>query len=408
MADLRRQISLLPRAPGLYLFVDAHGRVLYVGKATCLRSRVGSYFQASATLARKRSAAISRMIERDVARIEHVPCRSEADAARRESRLIKDLQPPRNIAQKLDRRWPYVQLTAEAFPQVSITRDPLPLGARLYGPVWPRVDYERALSVLGRLFGLRVCQRPMGAAGPRPCLRLDLGQCCAPCGGAVTSSEYAAGVARLRAFMRSPGATTRQVAAEMAAARAAMNYERAAALRDTLTTLKQLSIRRRMRDVCPPRPPRVDARRTAASLAAALGLPRPPRVIAWLHCLACGRGLVGLGATFVDGAHYRPLVRIWRLSDAARPLHELAGLYVRAVGEACRPELVMVDDAHAARELARDVVLCGAVAAAAMGPGRLWADGRCVEIAGRRQAWALVRSVRDECRRIARLLTAGE
>ena len=93
LADLRRQVSNLPRRPGVYLFLGGDGRVLYVGKAKRLRSRVASYFHRSSRLARERSPAIQRMVERDASRILHVPCRSELEAARRESRLIKDLHP---------------------------------------------------------------------------------------------------------------------------------------------------------------------------------------------------------------------------------------------------------------------------------------------------------------------------
>src|SRR5690242_11174029 len=119
---LRQQALALPRQAGVYLFLDAAGRVLYVGKAKCLRSRVRSYFARGNRLAVERSPAIARMIDHDARQLVHLPCPSEQDALRRESRLIKDLQPPCNIALKRDRRHWYVQLTNETFPQMSLTR----------------------------------------------------------------------------------------------------------------------------------------------------------------------------------------------------------------------------------------------------------------------------------------------
>ena len=135
LEEIRRKVSELPQSPGVYLFKDAAGRVLYVGKAKSLRSRVASYFQAGAELLATRGPEIERMVRDLVADLDVLDCDSEVDALLRESRLIKDIQPPFNARQKDDKSFPYLQITTdEDYPRVSITREPRPAGAKLYGP----------------------------------------------------------------------------------------------------------------------------------------------------------------------------------------------------------------------------------------------------------------------------------
>ncbi len=131
---LRERIAAFPKSPGVYLMKDAEGRVLYVGKAKDLRSRVGSYFQPSADLLNTRGPDICRMVEK-VADIDFLECDSEVDALLKEARLIKDIQPPHNAQLKDDKTFPYIEITTkDDFPGVYVTRTPRLKGSKLYAP----------------------------------------------------------------------------------------------------------------------------------------------------------------------------------------------------------------------------------------------------------------------------------
>ena len=452
--DLCAQARRLPGRCGVYLFLDADGRVLYIGKAKCLRTRVGTYFQPAANLAAERSGAIGRMIDRDAVRLEYLICASEEQALRRESRLIKDLQPPCNVAQKRDRRYAYLQITDERFPQVSVTREPLPRGARLYGPLRGKLDSEQAASVLGRVFGVRTCQRQIGPGRQwRPCLRHEIGQCSGPCGGEIGPDAYVQQVTGLRQYMRSRRAVMGRLQESMDQARGEMNFERAAMLRDDLAVMELLTIRRGQKDTLPPRPPAIDRPRALQRLGSALGLLKPLRIILCLDTVprpchdaqAQPAGWLALAATYIDGRHYRPLFRHNAVQAAAGPvaaaepvaegksdaandrsdaatasralasgvaetpvIAAVAGLaqHLSRVHPLLAPDLILLE-APAIRGIEAALVpVAGTIPVATLiGPRRLATGGQCVCLAAADPAWLLVRTLREECRRVARLLT---
>ena len=184
LAEIREKIAALPTSPGVYLFKDSAGRVLYVGKAKSLRPRVASYFQAGAELARARGLDIERMVNELVADVDVLECDSEVDALLRESRLIKDIQPRFNERQKDDKSFPYLQITTdEPFPRVSITREPRARGAKLYGPFVVAADLRAALPLMQRVFKFRTCTLDIEelAEGEypqyRPCILWNIKQC---------------------------------------------------------------------------------------------------------------------------------------------------------------------------------------------------------------------------------------
>jgi len=414
LADLRRQVSNLPRRPGVYLFLGGDGRVLYVGKAKRLRSRVASYFHRSSRLARERSPAIQRMVERDASRILHVPCRSELEAARRESRLIKDLKPRCNVALKRDRRYWYVQLTVEPFPQMALTREPLPMGVRLYGPVIPGFDPEPALSALGRAFGLRTCDLPMPNSRLRPCLRRELGQCSGPCSGQVAPAQYAAQVNRLRGFLRARSKTLKGLRESMEEASGRMQFERAAALRDDLAVLDHLRVRRRDKDCLPHLPPAIDHRRALVQFTGLLGLHRTIRSILCIGLIPQGSGPpLGLAATYIDGRAYRPLFRLQELpgGDASEALVTYVRQLLAQSHPLLRPEVLFRIDSGQAVVLTTDppATLASEDSIRVEPEGfRVRGGSREVTIPlhRHRQAWLLIHTMDQECSRIGRLLTS--
>jgi hypothetical protein len=194
---LRATFPELPTTPGVYLFKDAKGVVLYVGKAKTLRSRVASYFQPSTNLAATRGPEVKRMIDDLVVDVDVLECESEVDALLRESRLIKDIQPRFNERQKDDKTFPYVQVTTrEDFPRVQITRQPDAKGVRLFGPFVSVNDLRAALPLMQRVFKFRTCKLDIDVDDDdrryfRPCILHNIKQCTAPCGARVSKGDYA-------------------------------------------------------------------------------------------------------------------------------------------------------------------------------------------------------------------------
>ena len=147
------KVREFPQTPGVYLLKDSAGRVIYVGKATNLRSRAGSYFLKQA-LEEKRTAYWVH----EIADADCIECESEVDALLAESRLIKDVQPKYNKEQKDDKTFPYLMITThEDFPRVEVTREPKLKGVKLYGPFASAGALRGAIQVLQRIFKFRTC-----------------------------------------------------------------------------------------------------------------------------------------------------------------------------------------------------------------------------------------------------------
>ena len=245
LETLRKKVGELPTTAGVYLFKDAAERVLYVGKAANLRSRVASYFQPSADLLGSRGPEIRRMIDDLVVDFEVLDCDSEVDALLRENRLIKDIQPRFNERLKDGKSFPYLQITTgEDFPRVAITREPRTEGAKLYGPFVSVADLRAALPLMQRVFKFRTCGLDIDAddeerRGFRPCILFNIKQCTAPCAAHVSKAGYAEQVRHLKQFLASKGSQLRRELQErMKEASEALNFERAAELRDIIHELK--------------------------------------------------------------------------------------------------------------------------------------------------------------------------
>lgn len=312
---LREKVGELPTTPGVYLFKDDAGRVLYVGKAKNLRSRVASYFQPSADLAAARSPDIERMVEKLVVDFDWLECDSEVDALLQENRLIKDIQPQFNARLKDDKSFPYLQIvTGEDFPRVEITRQPRTRGAKLYGPFVTPSDLRASLPLLQRVFKFRTCKLDIEDDDPRqswrgtfrPCILYNIKQCTAPCNARVTRAEYAEQIRHLRQFLDSKGTQLRRELTErMESAARALNFEHAAELRDELRALEGLHRRGIAREHVQPEVFYVDPAEGLLRLTDALDLPAQPRMIEGIDIAHLAGGeLCGALVCFVDG---RPL-----------------------------------------------------------------------------------------------------
>jgi DNA polymerase-3 subunit epsilon len=222
----------LPHTPGVYLFRDAAGRVLYVGKAKDLRTRVRSYFSGDS-----RAKVVNLL--RELATIDHVACATEFEASVREVRLIQHHRPRYNRRSRDPERYCYLKLTRERFPRVSLVRRVLADGARYLGPFTSTNQAELVKSAIEDALPLRRCAVRIG---PRTrmsaCALLELGRCMGPCTQGVSPEAYAAAVAPLEAaFEGDPGALLEPLHRHMAAYAASQRYEQAAAARDRLDAL---------------------------------------------------------------------------------------------------------------------------------------------------------------------------
>ncbi|EKP94618.1 excinuclease ABC subunit UvrC [Thermaerobacter subterraneus] len=234
---LRQRAADLPEQPGVYLFKDAQGQVLYVGKARSLRQRVRSYFQSSRHL----PARIQRMVERAAA-LEFIVTRNEVEALVLENTLIKRYRPRYNVRLRDDKTYPYLKVHVhEDWPRVSIARQVQDDGARYFGPYTHSASLQEALRLIRRVFPYRSCSDHRLRRGGRPCLHYYIGRCLAPCAALCDRDRYDAMIRDLIAFLEGRSREVlERVEAEMQSAAARWEFERAAELRDQLRALHQV------------------------------------------------------------------------------------------------------------------------------------------------------------------------
>jgi len=235
---LAHKIANLPESPGVYLWKDTEGRVLYVGKAKRLRSRVRSYLAADRIESIKTLALMRQAVDVDT-----IVVPSEAHALILENNLIKEYRPRFNIALRDDKSYPYIKVTVqEPFPRVIVTRRLVDDGGRYFGPYTDVGAMRRALNVVKRIFTVRSCNYDMPREMPeRPCLDYHIGRCKAPCIFAQSQVEYRAMIDEVLLYL--DGRTdevTRRVRERMEEASARLDFERAAELRNALRHLEQL------------------------------------------------------------------------------------------------------------------------------------------------------------------------
>ncbi len=230
-------LNTLPVKPGCYIMKNAAGEVIYVGKAVNLRSRVRSYFQEHAEQDRKTHKLVSL-----IADLEWIVVGSELEALILEMNLIKKHRPRFNIRLKDDKRYPYIKVhLAEDFPKVTVTRQIVNDGARYFGPYTSVWAVHQTLDMLRRIFPYLTCDRVITGKDARPCLYYDIKLCSAPCIGAIDRAGYNQLINDLCAFL--DGQTdpiVSRLQLEMMAASKALNFERAAVLRDQLNAIERV------------------------------------------------------------------------------------------------------------------------------------------------------------------------
>src|SRR5437764_61052 len=239
------KVKQFPAAPGVYLMKDEQGRVLYVGKAKNLRNRAGHYFTRAAAEDRRTADLVPL-----IADIDFLPAESEVDALLLEARLVKDIQPRFNVDLKDDKSFPYLQIRMrEDFPRVEFTRSPRRRGVKLYGPFTSAKSLRAAIHVLQRIFQFRTCSLDISENDERwrwfrPCLLHSIRQCTAPCNFRVTKEDYRKQIRSLRMVMEvKKERLIREMEREMQEASAALQFEKAARMRDDIKALQNLGKR---------------------------------------------------------------------------------------------------------------------------------------------------------------------
>ena len=228
----------LSTEPGVYRMFAADGSPLYVGKAGALRKRVASYFSAT-----PKSARTMAMLSQ-VARMEVVATRTEAEALLLENQLIKSTHPRYNVLLRDDKSYPFVLLTQEPWPRLAMHRGARAIPGRYFGP-YPSVGAIReTLNLMHRLFRLRSCEDSVFRNRSRPCLQYQIGRCSAPCVGLVQAREYAESVRRVGLFLDGRSdELTRELDQAMAASSERLDFEEAARIRDLIGAIRKLQAR---------------------------------------------------------------------------------------------------------------------------------------------------------------------
>ena len=242
--DLPQKIRSLPTSPGVYLYKNAEGEVIYVGKAKNLRSRVSSYFHEG----RWEDAKTGTLV-REAVDVDYIVVANNKEALALENHLIKQKKPRFNILLRDDKTYPYVKLTlAERFPRVYVTRRLRKDGSAYYGPYFPANLAYRIVDLIHRHFMVPSCKVDLTRNHPRPCLQFYIKRCLGPCVKELTTPEiYAEAVRDVKLFLE--GRQTdlvKSLRERMSEAAEAQEFERAARYRDLISTVEQLQEKQRI------------------------------------------------------------------------------------------------------------------------------------------------------------------
>src|SRR5437868_6326795 len=242
--DLQAKIRSLPLSAGVYLYKNAEGEVIYVGKAKNLRNRVSSYFHEG----RVEDAKTGTLV-REAADVDYIVVANNKEALALENHLIKQRKPRFNILLRDDKTYPYIKLTLrERLPRVYVTRRLKKDGSIYYGPYFPANLAYRIVDLIHRRFLVPSCHVDLTRYHPRPCLQYYIKRCQGPCvEGLTTPERYAEAVRMVRMLLAGrEGELARDLQQRMTAASANQEYEEAARYRNLLTIVEQLRERPKM------------------------------------------------------------------------------------------------------------------------------------------------------------------
>ncbi len=383
MTRLHNEARALAALPGVYLMKDHKGVVLYVGKASKLCDRVASYFLASTDLGPWKNKLLDEVHSFDTFTTE-----TAWEALLAENRLIKDIHPAYNAAQKDDRTFPYLIITMrEDFPRVFVSRNPTGIrndgtkdvrysGATILGPFTSPGALHKAVDALQGVFKYRTCSLDILENDDknrffRPCLLAAIGKCSSPCNNSITKVTYREDIGRFVRFLKTKRSTMiRELRSEMEDASGAMDFERAAALRDQLMAIEKLDHRATTDDQWQPESEigYQDPLKSCASLQRTLGLDKPIRCVEGFDVAHLqGNETVASKVCFVDGRPFKQEYRRFRINsfqnlpdgranDDYQSMREVISRRYREAGDGHElyPDVVLIDGGigqlHAAME----------------------------------------------------------
>ena len=355
---IRRQVKGFPTGPGLYFMKGRADKVLYIGKAKNLRSRVAGYFQQGSDLIASRGPKIAEMTAK-VESVDFLETDSEVDAMLQEARLIKDIRPPYNTNLVDDKTFPYLEITTgDDFPGVYITRKPRHRGSRLFGPFTGAKDLRQVFVVLQRIFKFRTCRLNISEEDPkrrffRPCILYSIKQCSAPCAAKIEKAQYKKLViGDLVRFLRSKRSVVlRRLRRQMAEAAEALEYERAAMFRDRIRLIDRLDRRGSPDEDVQPEVFAADPAQALVELRKMLQTSEPVRIIEGIDVAnIAGADAVGSLVKFIDGRPFKSGYRRFKIKtvkgidDYAMIAEVVRRRYKYALrGQELWPDLILID-----------------------------------------------------------------
>lgn len=248
MFNIAEELKKLPQKPGVYLMKDEKGEIIYVGKAINLRNRVRQYFQSS-----KNHTAKTKTMVPHIKEFEYIVTDSEMEALILECNLIKEHRPRYNIMLKDDKSYPYIKVTVqEDFPRIFITHNMTKDKAKYYGPFTDAYAMRETVEILHKIFPIRKCRKNLSKdiGKDRPCLNYHIGQCLAPCSGAVSKEEYRKYVRDAMDFLEGKhDGIRKKMEQEMQEAAEQLEFEKAAALRDKVQAIQSIVQRQKMENM---------------------------------------------------------------------------------------------------------------------------------------------------------------
>jgi len=406
MSSLKEKLSALPNKPGVYLFKDKSGEIIYVGKARALRKRVTSYFRRNPDI--KTSVLLDRLHD-----IDYITTASELDALILEDELVKKYKPRYNISLRDDKAYPYLKLTVnEEWPRLFLARRKKKDGALYFGRY--QGGMVRAVTrLVKKLFPVRWCAESPLRMREQPCLYYRVGSCSGPCIGKINHADYMVLVQGIILMLEGKIASAAdKLKEEMGKASREQDFERAAYLRDRIKLLEKMVEGKA--DLARTPSPRLFEE--VAELQKALKLPRPPmRIEAFDISNIQGSNIVGSMVTFVGGLPLKSEYRRFRVRSVEGEPNDLQAMYEvvkrRYAGGLAKkmepPDLILIDGGPAqvlfAKKASGEAKLDRPLVGLAKKEEELYFPGRDkpLKLDRRSRALQLLQRVRDEAHRFA-------
>jgi len=354
---IRRQIKDFPTGPGLYFMKGPKDKVLYIGKAKNLRSRVTSYFQPGSDLAISRGPKIIEMLNKTET-VDFLETETEVEAILKEARLIKDIRPPYNTDLVDDKTFPYLEIvTGEDYPGIYITRKPRSAGCRLFGPFTSAKELRLVLVELQKIFRFRTCTLDIKENDPkrkffRPCILYSIKQCVAPCSDKISKADYKKIISDFTKFLRSKRSTIlRQLQRQMVESADKLQFERAAMFRDRIRLIERLDRRGLPDEDVQPEVFAADPTEALLQMRDILQSTQPVRIIEGIDIAnISGKEAVGSLVKFIDGRPFKSGYRRFKIKtvkgidDYAMITEVVRRRYKYALrGEEIWPDLILID-----------------------------------------------------------------